>query len=670
MTRRAILLGLIGAAAISGYTHFNDCVIHQSRLVPHLMPGIVYGSAFLFLLLINPILRRVRARWVFTGREMAVIMAFALIACSVPSLGLIQSLPTSIMLPRHLERLKPGWSQKEVTSIPPKPMMPDPTPDEETILNGYVMGLGEGDEHIGFFDVPWGAWRAPLLFWMPLLLSITFATLGLAVVFHRQWSTHEQLPYPIARFARAFLPEAGEVVGGVLRQRLFWVGFGTVFLIGLNNYLYRWWPQVFIPIRMFLDFTPLSSLFPTLIEGHGIRLLRPSIMFSVVGLSYFLASDVSFSMGIGPFIFCTIAGILSKYGVVLRTGHHQSVKLEAFLFTGGYTGIVAMLLYTGRHYYWNVLRKSVGLASKERIERSAVLGMRVFLAGSVFFIAQLVVIGLDWQLALLYTVLSLIVFTAVSRTIAETGAFYIGTEVFPGAILWGFFGTIALGPQTMVIMFLVTVVLLVGPGWAPMPFAVQALKLVDSTRAPVGRTAAWLGPVLLLSVAIAVPAILYWQYDRGALFASTGWPRYACTFPFENMVQVTNQLEAQGTMELSRSLSGWKRFVHAVPTYPAVAAFLIALGLSVAIGMGRLRFVHWPFHPVMFVFLGGAQALTMSGSFTIGWILKSLVSKYGGERLYESLKPLMIGIIAGDMVAQFVPMIVATVYYAVTGTRP
>ncbi|MBT3379289.1 MAG: hypothetical protein HN742_03700 [Lentisphaerae bacterium] len=670
MTLRAVLLGLLTAAFISGYAHLNDFVVHNGRFISDLMPVAVFGTLVFFLLIINPLLKKLKESWVLTAQELGVIIALALIACSVPSYGVVQCIPTSIMLPFHFQRMRPGWAQADVTSMAPKRMMPTITGDEEQVLNGYVMGLGEADQHISFTQIPWSAWSETLWFWLPLLLSITIAAMGLAVVFHKQWSKHEQLPYPITRFAHALLPGKGEARSRVFQSKLFWIGFGVIFAIGLNNYLCRWFPRALIPVRTYLDFSPLARLFPILVDGHGLRLLRPRILFTVVGLAYFLASDVSFSMAVGPFIFCTVAGILSKYGVVLRTGHHQSVKIEAFLFTGGYTGIVLMSLYTGRHYYWNVLKRSLGLRASDEVGDYAAWAMRVFLTGTLAFVVQLVVIGLDWQLAVLYTALALIIFCAVSRTIAETGAFYIGTEVFPGAIIWGFMGATALGPSTMLIMFLVTVILLVGPGWAPMPFMVQSLKLADDVDVKVSRVANLAVITLLLSTAIALPMILYWQYDRGALLASGGWPRYAATFPFENMVEIQHRLTAQGTLELSESLSGWRRFLHIAPTGPAVTAFFVALTLSIGIAVGRLRFAKWPFHPVMFVFLGGSQALTLSASFGLGWIIKSLVSKYGGEKSYAAVKPLMIGIIAGDMLAKFVPMVAGTVYYFVTGDPP
>lgn len=669
MTLRSVFLGLATALFIASYNHFSDYVVRQGRFISDLMPVAVYGTLLAFLLLINPLLHRIRAQWKLSAKELAVIVGFALVACSVPSYGIVESIPTGLMLPHHFQRIEPGWRAIDATGIAPERMLPDVSADEETYITGYVTGMGEGKERISFRDIPWHIWWRPLGFWLPLVLCMAIGTLGLALVFHRQWSRHEQLPYPITRFTRALLPDSGGVLGGVFHTRAFWIGFSVIFLVLINNYLCRWWPNVLIPVRLFIDFRPLGTLFPTLIQGHGERLLRPVLLFTVIGLAYFLASDVSFSMAFGPFLFCLTAGLLARYGVVLRTGHHQSVKLEAFLFTGGYTGIVLMVLYTGRHYYWNVLKRSIGLSAPSEVESAAAWGMRVFLVAMVAFVGQLVLVGLDWQLAVIYTVLCLIIFITVSRTIAETGAFYIGTEVFPGAIIWGFMGAAALGPSTMIIMFFISVILVVGPGWAPMPFAIQALKITDDEKVPSGRfSAATMGMILICTV-VALFSLLYWQYDRGALDASGGWPRSSSQFPWRNMVEINHTLTAQGTLEAAESLSGWQRFANLQPTWPAVSAFFIAVGLSVGIGMARLRFVRWPFHPVMFVFLGGAQALHMSGSFMIGWIIKTLVTKYGGERIYQNLKPFMIGVIAGDMAGKFVPMLVGTIYFLTTGER-
>lgn len=63
-------------------------------------------------------------------------------------------------------------------------------------------------------------------------------------------------------------------------------------------------------------------------------------------------------------------------------------------------------------------------------------------------------------------------------------------------------------------------------------------------------------------------------------------------------------------------------------------------------------------------------ARVMAFSFIIGWLIKVAVTRYGGPRLYQNLKPLMIGLIAGDMLGGFIPMIIGLIYYLVTGLPP
>jgi len=60
----------------------------------------------------------------------------------------------------------------------------------------------------------------------------------------------------------------------------------------------------------------------------------------------------------------------------------------------------------------------------------------------------------------------------------------------------------------------------------------------------------------------------------------------------------------------------------------------------------------------------------MGGAFLIGWLIKTMVSKYGGGKLYQQLKPFMVGIIAGEIAARLVPMLIGAIVYAVSGHSP
>ena len=60
--------------------------------------------------------------------------------------------------------------------------------------------------------------------------------------------------------------------------------------------------------------------------------------------------------------------------------------------------------------------------------------------------------------------------------------------------------------------------------------------------------------------------------------------------------------------------------------------------------------------------------MRFSHSFLLGWLIKKAVSKYGGQRLYAALQPLLVGVIAGDIVGGLIFMVVGAIYYAHTGS--
>ena len=56
----------------------------------------------------------------------------------------------------------------------------------------------------------------------------------------------------------------------------------------------------------------------------------------------------------------------------------------------------------------------------------------------------------------------------------------------------------------------------------------------------------------------------------------------------------------------------------------------------------------------------------MAVSFLLGWLLKTLMTRYGGAGAYQRFKPLMIGLIAGDLVGSVIPFLIGTFLRIVT----
>lgn len=656
MTRRSIILGLLGVAWLAGYSYFSANVVRQGALISNLMPTAAFGGLIVFLLLVNPLLRRYK----LGPREIAAVFILFLFACGIPGWGMVEYLANMLMLPHHHVRVTPGWAEHGVVALAPPRMLADISQNQNQVLDGFVTGLGSGDRYIPLSGVPWGAWTRTLAFWTPLLGCLLMAMLGLAAVLHTQWAKHEQLPYPAVTFVKALLPgKKGESRGAVFRNRLFWIGSSATFLITLNNFLARYWPDLLIRIPLTLDFTPFDKLCPVMIAGGGRQLLYGRIQILLIGLAYFLPSDVSLSMTVFPYLYSILVGILAGWGFSFYGGQDWACTLNGFAFAGGHFGILLVVAYIGRQYYGNVLRASLTGKSRDKVESHAVLGMRLFLVCSGLFVTQLAIVGLDWQLGILYLILAFSVYIATARMVAETAVYHINTHVYPAAVLWMFLGEQALGPQTLLIMFLVSSVIISGPGWAPMPFLVQAMKIADSAEIRVTRALKWGAVAMILALAISIPVTIYLEYNAGA--PPAGWPTAVTRFPFQRTVLISQRLESQGLLESASAVKGWSRFLHLSPHKPQVITFLVTMAATLVVAAGRLRFAWWPLHPVVFLFLGSYTAYPFS--FFLGWLIKTGVSRYGGGDAYQRLKPLMFGVIAGPLFFQFLRMAGGSVYF-------
>ncbi|MCK5801363.1 MAG: hypothetical protein KAI66_00955, partial [Lentisphaeria bacterium] len=463
MTKRSVCLGLVGAALVCGLCFFNDWVLRQNYLVGNNMPASIYGLLILAVVLLNPLLRRFR----LTGAELAVILALTLAGASIPGGGLVRTLVPTLVMPHHLVKTHAGWRQEKILdSVPPR-MLVDVSSDEDTVVNGYVQGLGKGDEHISVDRVPWRAWLVPLGFWLPMALALWVALIGLSLAIHPQWSRHEHLPFPIAQFTAALLPEPGERTSPLMRNRMFWTTVCVVLAIHMNNFACQWFPDFLIAIPTYFDLRPLAKLLPVLVRGGGAGLLRPHIYLIIIGLAYFIPSDVSLSFGVGPFLWYILLGVFATYGVNLTAPvegvSYFSLKPQSFALFGANVGVLLAVVYTGRRYYRSVLGQALGSRGGDPVDASALWGMRVFLVACALLVFQLWLIGIELPLVLMYVGFMIMGFVVLSRIIAETGLIYLKCYFWPGATLWAFFGAQAVGPWQLLLMMLVTTVLFIDP---------------------------------------------------------------------------------------------------------------------------------------------------------------------------------------------------------------
>jgi len=665
MTPRSLIFGLGCAALLSAVVYFNDFVLRQTFLIGNHLPISVYGALILFVALANPLLRRLRSGAAFTGKELTVVFVLAVTVCAIPSSGLLRYFTVKLMIPHHHEKTEPGWSENNLVDLVPEKMLAD-----SEGLTDWQRGLSQGAERMPFGDIPWEHWTQTFSFWLPLIVAIWMALLGLSLMFHVQWARHEHLPYPLARFTHEILPEPGQPRNPIFRNKFFIAATLGVMTIHLLNFAKVYFPDM-IGVKLDIELYPVLKdvhwRFKAAADLH--HFFNFKIYFIGVGIAFFLAREVSFSIGVSTLLYGLMAGSLAMYGIDLKGGGIFAPR--DYMATGAYVGLFATLLYTGRHFYRQTLLNALWLTKPAKeMPAYAVWGLRLFFLSSLTAFSYLVSTGLDWQLALIFLALLIVMFVVMGRILAETGIIIIQAAWRPAAIMVGFFGAQSLGPETYAILALLSIVLLYDPRESLMPYLVNGFRMLEHRGVQVGKVAAWCAFALVMGLAIALPITLYWQYEGGIANHNPHARTWPSKIPFNQTLQIKERLIAQGSLEKAMETSGWERLQEMSMQPASVTAFIAAVLLVLGFSWARLRFSWWPLHPVIFAIWIAWGTRWIAPSFLIGWIVKSVVVKYGGEKAVNRVKPFMVGLICGEILGAIVPIIINMIYYQVTGRIP
>lgn len=63
------------------------------------------------------------------------------------------------------------------------------------------------------------------------------------------------------------------------------------------------------------------------------------------------------------------------------------------------------------------------------------------------------------------------------------------------------------------------------------------------------------------------------------------------------------------------------------------------------------RYPGWPLHPIGLIFVHSSIGFRLCDSLFVGWLLKTLITHFGGARAYRAAKPLFLGFILGEVFA-------------------
>lgn len=646
---RGCLVGLTGVIVINLLTPFNNYVVSNTDLIgSHLPVGLLLFFVAV-ILLINAPLSRWRPSWRLSRREMGLALGMVLVGCAVPSVGLMRYLPGHLAAFWHH-----STTDRDAGQLMSQLHLPDwlfPTFEttapadrgSESVARDFFLAGGVKDRSLAgrLAAVPWSAWLIPAISWGVFLAGLWGSLLCIAAIMRQQWEENERLPFPLATVYLALIepPPPGRAFNELMQARSFWIAAASVFAAHLLAGLHVYLPQYVPHLELKWDFNSLLADPPWAYTSWTFK--RSSIYFTIIGLTYFVRSNVTFSLWFMFLLLQVARMVVMSYGGEITAGM-QDDQLTGAILTMGIVVLVA-----SRHHLTTVVRQMFAGGSYRTIGWTFVLCVATsvawLVAAGTSVIGAVVIIGL-----------LLITSIVIMRTIGETGLLYLvlpmpltrpwlimGQELpsvlaartTPRSFFFSAFFQGALAHDTRESL----------AGFAPNAMQVADAEEPDGGRPAAGRWRVMACMVLALAVAYVVGggATLWAHYNYAQTLATppespVGW---------WGSLQMPKAYAIEKTQDyLNRpggSAEGHSRIKH------------VALGATVTsvLAVLRVRVNGCPFDPIGYLLMYTWGIGEIWFSLLLGWLLKSLLLKVGGSKLYYASKPFFIGMIMGESMA-------------------
>ncbi len=628
LTTRAVLLGMLGAIFLSVITPASESLIRGTGLARSQLPvGCV--STFLFIILVvNLILKLFKVR--LKEEELVVIYAMMLVASGISAFGLAGFLVPVLASARYYATPENEWTVLFHQYIP----------DWMTVTDAKAIKYFFEESPEGL-NIPWGVWARPLLLWMPYVLSFYAVTICICVIVRRQWIQRERIQFPLVQFAVEIAKEEQKpaLVPPFFKNPVVWLGFAIPLLIHSINGLHHHIPSV-PRISLYYNLTPFLTDKP----WNAINRLRADTYFSVIGFTYTLPIQLSFSLWFFYFFYQAQYVIWSVFGQrpeqpfighIVRSG-------AALQMAGACFGLVAILLWTMRAELGHMLKKAFTGGNANDAEESLPYRVTIlcFIAGIFFICIWSNIAGMPLLVTLSIHITIYVVMIALMRVVAEGGVLMLHTSFRPLDVITQFAGTAAVGPKGLTVLMYQEKVFMTTFLDYLMPSVLDGLKFADSARLKRRHLLYSLCLAIIISIFVACITLIFIGYKYGGINLGHfyGWSTTLEFFRLQNILTKHQEASMKGVMNLSFG-----------------ALFVVILGLM------RQRFWWWPFHPLGFVMGATYPMVLLWFSVLLGWLFKWSTLRFGGIVWYNKFRPFFLGLVLGEYLSGSLWLIICSI---------
>ena len=616
-TVRAVLAGSLLSLCLAAGAPYGNMVLRGSYMA---LDFSTPGAIFLFFILVGILNGALGLAWpplALRRRELLIVYIMMIMASAIPTLGLSEYLLTIITGAQYYATPENEWGTLILPFIPEWMV-----PQSATAVKWFYEGAPRGT------PIPWEAWVRPLFCWGLFIAALYLAMISTMVILRRQWMERERLIFPIVQVPLEMVEEAPGRRGPIhpfFQNSIMWVGFSLPVIVSSLNGLHAYY-----------NFVPAIQMATSVPIFRNTVALVFRLSFPMVGFSYLINLDIAFSLWFFNLVAKIIKGGLGILGVssAEKLGVY-GVTSEPILAHQGQGAMVVLVLFglwLARQHLKDVFGKAFGRAP-EVDDSQEIMSYRAavfcLLAGAAVMVLWLWLSGLPLWAALVTLAMAFLIFVGLTRVVVESGVATAVGPMITSTVMVSAVGSSALGPAGLVGLAYTFV-------WGAdmrtfvMASSAHSLKLSES----VGRHLRPLFWVMVLAIAISLVgsiwAIMTLSYKYGGLNLNGWFFGGGSRAPFE---YITDKLNT--------------------PTGPDVSGWINTLvggGVMTLLMLARHHFLWWPLHPIGYPI--GAVWLMDALWFSIflAWLVKLVVMKYGGPRLFRLTRPFFLGLIMGQFV--------------------
>lgn len=626
----AVFVGLAGSILIWVLTPYNNFLIRSSYIADSFMPPAALIPVLLLVMVWNPLAHRLVPALVLNRRQLAIAVGMMFVACTLPGQGLLRMLPYSLAkTPVYVRDSATIAKAYERMNLPPS-LFPAP------------LGLGADTQVCDYFltqlppgkPVPWSAWLPPLLSWGALILPCYMMMIGLALILLPQWRRNERLAFPLLTVQQELItePEPGRHFAPLFRKRAFWIcSLGVLalyILYGQSQYYPDAVPAIPFDWNLERFFTeePWRHL-----PGH---IKNSRVYFIFLGIAFFMPNRIGFSV----WFFVLAYGLYQMIAVNYVPPYYPATVREHRL--GALLALTVAVLWLGRAHWAHVARCMVGRVADAEDRRNRASGW-LFAAGCVGMFAWIVWIGVPPLWALFFVAFGFATSLIITRIVAETGMPFIRLDGGYQMTLVRIAPFHWLDPVTLWFSYIMAVLFQIASRVSCATLAIHALGL-DECNTPQRQTRLAYVLLVLLTMGLVICGAVHVHMN------------YHFSMTLNGAEQPLSPWGCDRFDLASNAAAEWMTGRLAYDPFNMTGHILFGAGLASVLQWACLLTPRWPLHPVGLLMVNTFYSNNAWVSVFIGWLLKVLILRYGGVRVYRAARPAFLGLIMGEVFAAVV----------------